>query len=154
MSKPNPGETVLVGSIPTKFEVTAEMVAGAYCIVRQTLRPGQLFWPHVHQNEDQVIFVVRGTMGVRVGEKEWTVSAGEIVYRPKRIPHTVWNAVAEPLEILEITSPGTFEQYFIALSEATGVGASDKREQILRQYQIAGVLGWDEDLKLRYGVQQ
>ena len=154
MTTPEAGDTVRIGSIPTKFEVTAEMAAGAYCIVRQSLQPGQLFWPHIHQNEDQVIVIVRGKMGVRVGDREWTAGPGEIVYRPRRVPHAVWNAESEPVEFLEITSPGSFERYFVALGDARGPDASEKREQVLRQYQISAVPGWAEDLERRYNVKQ
>jgi mannose-6-phosphate isomerase-like protein (cupin superfamily) len=83
---PTAGKTIMAGLFPTTFEVTSDMVDGRHCIVRQTIWPGRLFWPHVHVNEDQVIIVVKGQLGVRVGEREWTAAAGEIVYRPKGVP--------------------------------------------------------------------
>jgi hypothetical protein len=36
----------------------------------------------------------------------------------------------------------------------TASGNFEKREQLLREYQVSGVEGWDEDLKRRYGVEQ
>ncbi len=142
----------MAGPVPTTFEITSDMVGGHYCIVRQTIAAGCLFWPHVHVNEDQVLVVIKGQLGVRVGEREWTAIAGEIVYRPKGVPHTVWNATTETVEMLEITSPGGFDRYFAAQGEMTASGNFDKREQLLREYQISGVDGWAEDLERRYGV--
>ena len=86
------GTTVLAGPLETTFEITGDMVGGAYCVVRQTVKAGSLFWPHIHVNEDQVIVVLSGELGVRVGDEEWTASAGETVYRPKGLPHAVWNS--------------------------------------------------------------
>jgi quercetin dioxygenase-like cupin family protein len=152
MGHPHAGETVMAGTVPTKFEITAEMVGGAYCIVRQSIAPGQLFWPHIHQVEDQIIVVLRGSLGVRVGDREWTAQAGEVVYRPHGEPHTVWNAGSEAVEMLEITSPGCFDQYFATLGQLTVAGDDAGRAQLLERFGVKGVSDWAEDLSTRHGV--
>ena len=154
MPKPIAGQTIMAGPLATTFEVTADMVGGAYCIVRQCIAPGQLFWPHVHAIQDQVIVVVKGRLGARVGDREWTAGPGEVVHRPRGVPHTVWNAGAEPVEILELTSPGSFEAYLMAQGEMTASGDTSGRERLLQDYRISGVSGWDEGLHARYGVRQ
>jgi quercetin dioxygenase-like cupin family protein len=98
MLKPAAGVVFKSDPIATKFEITSDMVGGHYCIVRQSIAPGQLFWPHEHRNEDQVIVVLRGAIGARVGDREWSARAGEIVYRPKGQPHAIWNAGDETTE--------------------------------------------------------
>ncbi|MGO4247615.1 cupin domain-containing protein [Paenarthrobacter sp. RAF54_2] len=152
MVHPTHGETVMAGAVPTKFEITAEMVGGAYCIVRQSIEPGQLFWPHVHKVEDQILVVLKGNLGVRVGDREWTAAAGEVVYRPHGEPHTVWNAGSEAVEMLEITSPGRFDEYFASLGQLTVAGDEAGRAQLLERFSVQGVDGWADDLSLRYGV--
>lgn len=154
MTKSVAGQTFMAGPVPTTFEVTSEMVDGSYCVVRQTISPGQLFWPHVHTNEDQVIVVLKGELGARVGEREWTSGPGAVVHRPKGVPHTIWNAGTEPTEILEITSPGTFEAYFVAQGEMTAAGDASGRADLLRRFGVSGVEGWDTELEARYGVRQ
>ena len=154
MSKPVAGQTSMAGPVPTTCEVTADLVGGAYCVVRQTIPPGQLFWPHVHTVEDQVIVVLKGQLGARVGEREWTSGPGEVVYRPKGVPHTVWNAGTEPVELLELTSPGAFDQYFAAQGEMSASGDVSGRAALLERYGVSGVPGWDEGLEACYGVKQ
>ena len=154
MLKPAAGVTFKSGPMSTTFEITSDMVGGHYCIVRQTIAPGQLFWPHMHQNEDQVIVVLKGTLGVRVSDREWSAGAGEIVHRPKGEPHTIWNGGDVPTEFIEITSPGVFEQYFVAQAEAAASGDAEKRAQLLKEWQISGVTGWDAELNARHGVKQ
>ena len=43
MSTPTVGQTIMAGPLATTFLVTGDMVGGAYCVVRQTVRVGQLF---------------------------------------------------------------------------------------------------------------
>ena len=154
MSKPKAGQTIMAGPLATTFVVTAEMVGGAYCIVRQTVQVGQLFWPHVHVNEDQVILVISGELGVRVGDKEWTVGPGETAYRPKGLPHSVWNVGPDPVDMMEITSPGSFDAYFATLGEITAAHDDSARSELLDRYQVSPVPGWDTELSTRYGVKQ
>jgi mannose-6-phosphate isomerase-like protein (cupin superfamily) len=154
MSTPTVGQTIMAGPLATTFLVTGDMVGGAYCVVRQTVRVGQLFWPHIHVNEDQVIIVLSGRLGVRVGDREWTVGAGESAYRPKGQPHTVWNVGPDDVDMIEITSPGAFDQYFAALAEITAAGDDAARSALLAKYQVAPVPGWDKELGDRHGVRQ
>jgi len=152
MSGPEQGVTVRTGGISTLFEVTAATVDGAYGLVRQVVPPGLLMWPHVHTHEDQVAVVLRGRLGVRVGEREWVAGEGEVVIRPRAIPHTVWNATTEDVEILEITSPGVFENYFWALGELTAEGRLAEAPCLAQRHGVAGVEGWTDELCSRYGV--
>lgn len=147
-----PGQTVISGSLATTFLVTGDMVDGAYCVTKQTIAPGQLFWPHVHTTEDQVVVVLSGELGVRVGDTEWTVGPGEVAYRPHGLPHTVWNSGSTPVEMMEITSPGSFDQYLMSMSR---VGANvDARAALLAEYEVSAVPGWDAELFERYNVKQ
>lgn len=152
MSDPVAGLTVMTGSVSTTFEITAEMVGGAYCMVRQIIQPHQLFWPHVHAVEDQTIIVVTGRLGVRIGDREFEAGPGEVVFRPKGVPHTVWNAYAEPVEILEITSPGVFDRYFAAQGEMTRTGDFSGRSQLIQAHGIRAAEGWEADLSKRHDV--
>lgn len=152
MASPRAGETIMAGTVPTKFEVTADMVGGAYCMVRQELAPQQLFWPHIHTTEDQVIIVLKGRLGVRVGDREWAAAAGEVIYRPHGVPHTVWNAGDDVVEILEVTSPGGFDSYFATLGEITAAGDDNARAQLLERYGVNSVDGWSDELSARFGV--
>jgi quercetin dioxygenase-like cupin family protein len=152
MLKPAAGVVVKSGPITTKFEITSDMVGGHCCIVRQSIAPGQLFWPHEHRNEDQVIVVLKGAIGARVGDREWSARAGEIVYRPKGQPHAIWNAGDETTEFIEITSPGAFEQYFVAQADVAASGDAAERAKLLKTWEINGVAGWDVEIGARHGV--
>lgn len=136
MPTPSPGQQVAVGKLPTTFEVVAAQVDGAYSLVRQIVPPGVLMLPHTHQNEDQVAIVLRGRLGVLVGDREWTAGPGDVAIRPRGLVHAVWNDTAEDVEILEITSPGDFEGYFVSLGDLTARQALAEAPELATDWKI------------------
>ena len=152
MTQPRAGDKIMAGRVPLTFEVTQDMVGGAYCALRQSVVPGQLFWPHIHAQEDQVIVVLTGELGVRVGDNEWVTSAGQVAFLPKGIPHTIWNSGTVTVGVIEISSPGSYDSYFAAVGEMTASGDLSGRPELLERYQVSGVEGWVEELGQRYGV--
>ena len=148
---PTLGTQVLVGTLPTTFRLLAETVDGAFSMVEQTVEPGVLVWPHVHTMHDQVAVILSGQLGVRVGDREWTAQPGEVVARPRHIPHTVWNDTTAAARFIEITTPGDFEHYFHRISEL-GPDDEARRAALQEEFGITGVEGWIDSLSLRYGV--
>jgi mannose-6-phosphate isomerase-like protein (cupin superfamily) len=152
MTTPIADQTILAGKLPTTFVVMAEDVDGAYSLVRQAVPPGVLMLPHTHENEDQVAIVVSGRLGVRVGDREWEVGPGEVAPRPRGLVHTVWNVTDEPVEFLEITSPGNFEEYFAALGELTAGGRMDEASDLAAEWKVRPSIDLAADIAARHGV--
>lgn len=42
---------------------------------------------------------------------------GDLVYKPRDVWHTFWNATDRPARLLEIISPAGFEQLFVELDD-------------------------------------
>jgi mannose-6-phosphate isomerase-like protein (cupin superfamily) len=59
---------------------------------------------HVHREDDEAWYVLEGELGVRVGDADVRVAAGEAVVVPRGTPHTHWNARAEPTRYLLVMS--------------------------------------------------
>lgn len=152
MPTPLLGQEVMVGKLPTRFEVPAAEVDGAYSLVRQVIPAGVLMLPHTHRNEDQVAVVLCGELGVLVGDREWTAKVGEVVVRPRGEVHAVWNATDDDIEILEITSPGRFEHYFMTLGELTVRQALNEAPRLAAEWQIEQVPETASRLADTYGV--
>jgi hypothetical protein len=51
-------------------------------------------------------------MGAIVGDEEIEAGPGELVAKPRGVPHAFWNAADVETCVLEMISPGGFEQYF------------------------------------------
>jgi mannose-6-phosphate isomerase-like protein (cupin superfamily) len=88
-----------------------------FALVEHTIAPRTLAAPmHTHRNEDEYSYVVSGRMGAIVGDEIVDAGPGELVAKPRGIPHAFWNAGDEPAVVLETISPGGFEQYFADLA--------------------------------------
>lgn len=90
---------------------------GRFGIVEHDLPPGQLGAPlHTHVREDEYSYVLSGRLTVQLGDDVREAGPGELVVKPRGIPHTFWNVGTETVRFLEIISPAGFEEYFFALA--------------------------------------
>jgi mannose-6-phosphate isomerase-like protein (cupin superfamily) len=60
---------------------------------------------HLHQKAENVYFVLQGRLGLRLGDERVTVEAGQAVFIPPMLPHSVWNAGEREARLLELYSP-------------------------------------------------
>jgi mannose-6-phosphate isomerase-like protein (cupin superfamily) len=67
--------------------------------------------PHVHENLDELMYVLEGTATVLIGEKIYEVEAGGWNFRPRRIVHSFWNASDKPLRFIDCFFNQNFEDY-------------------------------------------
>ena len=119
------GEPISIGRM-TMLLGREEWTSGAYNLMEQIVAPKLLSAVHSHALEDQVAFVLDGTMTCWVDGQEFEVQAGGYVLRPAAVPHSMWNATDEPVHFLEITSPATrFQEYVGRLSELIDSGAAN-----------------------------
>jgi hypothetical protein len=51
-------------------------------------------------------------MGAQIGDEVVIAEPGDLVLKPRGVPHAFWNAGDEPCRVLEFISPGGFENYF------------------------------------------
>jgi mannose-6-phosphate isomerase-like protein (cupin superfamily) len=119
------GEPLAIGQM-TFLIGRAEWCSGAYNLMGQVMAPRLLSAVHAHAVEDQVAFVLEGTLTCWVAGQQFEVAPGGYTLRPAGLPHSMWNATAEPVRFLEITSPaGRFQEYMGRLSALIDAGVAD-----------------------------
>lgn len=149
-----PDDELLLGSITTRLGLPASWSKGGFFIADQPMAPRILVPPHMHRHEDQVAYVVSGTIGFRVGDVEVELEAGQFIMRGRGVAHTNWNPTDEPARMLEITFPGHFETYFHRLDALTRSGEATQEavHAMAAEYGVSFHDEWVEDLSERYGV--
>lgn len=155
--EPGEGDSVALGGIGVDFKIPAEWTGGAFAVVEHPLDVGRLVPPHIHYREDELSYVIEGTVGVRIGDHEYLAGPGTYVWKPREVPHTFWNAGESPARLLEIIWPAGFEQFFARLAELAQQCAPDefveRRAALAREYDHHFVHGeWVDGLKERYGL--
>ena len=105
------GERVRVGGEPNACKVAASDTGGAMSVFEFTGRGG---WPtHAHDEQDEWLYVVDGSIRCDVGDQRLRLRRGESVFVPRTVPHA-WAARGEvPATVLEVYQPaGRMEQFF------------------------------------------
>jgi len=112
------GEHVRFGSaLGTRRMLTSADTGGAFGLVEHDLPARQLGSPiHTHEREDEYSFVLDGRLWALVGEAVLEAGPGELVAKPRGIPHAFWNSGTEPVRFLELITPGGFEAYFFDMA--------------------------------------
>lgn len=109
------------GGLGVQWKIDAGDTERRFSAVHHPIAPRALAAPlHYHHREDEYSFVLRGTLGALLGDEVVTAEAGSWVFKPRRQWHTFWNAGDAPCEIIEIISPGGFEDYFREVAAAWG----------------------------------
>jgi len=97
---------------------------------------------HTHSREDEWSFVLTGRVGVQVGDSSSAADPGDLILKPRGVPHAFWNAGDDPARLLEVITPGGFEDYFTALAQALAV---DGPPDVARLVDVAQKFGLDID---------
>jgi mannose-6-phosphate isomerase-like protein (cupin superfamily) len=100
-----------MGPISAVFKCDGPETANRYSISEWWLEPHTKGpGPHSHP-EDDVFYVLAGTMSVMVGT-EWTdATAGSFVLVPGTVTHDFQNRGSRRAGMLNVTAPGTFEEH-------------------------------------------
>jgi mannose-6-phosphate isomerase-like protein (cupin superfamily) len=110
---PADGEAIDLVALGVRFIVWSAESGGGFSLVEHPIAPRALCAPlHRHSHEDEYSYVLEGRMGAQLGDEVVFADVGDFVFKPRGQWHTFWNAGDAPCRILEIISPGGFEQYF------------------------------------------
>ena len=114
---PDEGETVWLRKLGIRFMIGGEQTQGNFALVEHPIGPRALAAPmHTHEREDEYTYVLEGEIGVQIGEEVLVARPGDLIFKPRGVPHAFWNAADEPARALEIISPAGFERYFAELA--------------------------------------
>ena len=80
--------------------------------------PGSGIPPHVHKNEDEVLYILEGEFEVMVREEVFKATTGDCLNFVRNIPHAYTNTGTKDAKTLWYVSPGrSFEEFFGELSQ-------------------------------------
>jgi mannose-6-phosphate isomerase-like protein (cupin superfamily) len=109
-----PKDGILLGDVTAvrdRFMITGQDSGGGFALVEHLMPARKLAAPlHRHSREDEYSFVVEGRVGAHCEGEEVFGNAGDLIFKPRGEWHTFWNAGDGPARVLEIISPGGFEQ--------------------------------------------
>ena len=110
---PADGELFYVG--PTQDPVRIKVSppgTGRFAMITQEMAPGSRIPMHLHEREDEIIFIQRGEGRATLGETTVTLQAGSTLYVPQGTWHGGENTGPGTMSWIAIYSPSGFEGYF------------------------------------------
>jgi len=109
----------LGGHEPNDCKVSAKDTNGAMCVFEFT--GGSCGPRHVHQDQDEWIYILEGEFDFEVGDKRFRAGAGESVFLPRKLAHA-WACVnGRSGKIIDTYLPaGKMEEFFRELGKYNG----------------------------------
>lgn len=105
------GMNVLGHDVTVKLGYKA--AGGDYYVFELASPAGAGVPPHIHEDEDEVIYVIEGTYQVFLGGQEITAGAGDLLHFPRGVPHGIANSGEVTGRTLWLVVPGEhFEAFF------------------------------------------
>ena len=154
---PSDGERADFPRLGTRYIVRSGDTDGRFALIEHTVPPKALAAPtHTHQNEDEYSYVLTGEIGVQLGDEVLSAGSGELVVKPRGVPHAFWNAGDEEARLLELISPGAFDQYFTDMAPLLNVEGERDFERIAEiqaRYGHSMDMGSIEQLMREHGLQ-
>ena len=80
---PGQSQEVVGEALPAWPKLSGADTGGAAFVFIGTLGPGSLVPPHTHSREDEITYILEGTMSVELGEELVQAAAGAVVWKPR-----------------------------------------------------------------------
>lgn len=114
--EPGGGRAYEMGPMRAVFLADGAETAERYCVSEWWVRPGEDGpGAHSHEDNDELFYVLHGTMSFRVGEAWRDCPAGTFLYLPAGTVHDFANRTGEEAGVLNVFVPGGFEPMMPAI---------------------------------------
>lgn len=111
------GKKVNVIGDNVTFKLTGEDTQDQFTLIQEYNDPGTGIPLHVHEREDEVFKVLEGEVEITVGDQKMILSAGDVGFAPRGIPHA-WKVVGTQKARVDVSIfPAGIEGMFLELSD-------------------------------------
>ena len=97
---------------------------GAFALWDVTTRPGEEPHTHVHDDVDEIFYVLSGSITFRAGRRSFRLEKGGFAYVPLGTPHT-YKIHSRTVRLIGISAPSAFGDHI----EATGTPVQKARNR-------------------------
>ena len=91
---------------------------GAYTLTRYQLDQGYGPPQHIHHAEDELFYLLSGSMFAICGDQRLTVEPGSAAFLPRGLPHA-FIITEGPADLIQITNPAGWETFIAEVGPST-----------------------------------
>src|SRR5215813_10412977 len=99
-----------MGSLMT-FLVDGSETKQQFALMEYRAKPGNEPPPHVHELEDETLYILEGEIEAYQGDDVVTLGPGDTLFAPKGTPHA-WYILTPQFRMLIMVQPAYSDQYF------------------------------------------
>lgn len=115
LSSPEEASMLNIGGSRLARRITSEATGGALSVVEFISPPGEGVGLHVHEREDELVYLIEGDIDVFLGAQTIRVPAGACALLPRGIPHGYRNVGVIESRLLAVLLPGGLDRFFVEL---------------------------------------
>lgn len=128
------------GGVGVHFKIDGASTLGAVAVVEHPVAPGGFALPHTHTREDEISYVLEGTIHAEIDGREYVVEAGEYLFKPRNLKHAFWNPTDRPARLIEIIAPAGLERFFRLMGTLRPLPGTPDQERALAMMREVGVI--------------
>lgn len=114
--------TINVGKLGIRYLLDGSKT-GTMGLFELTVPPGaNVPPPHSHSQNEEIVYVVEGTLRYTVGPDNRDLGPGDSMHTPKGVVHAFSNPFSQAARALIILSPDIGAQYFVDVAEVVRAG--------------------------------
>ena len=104
---------IIQGTTPINVKVSGKDVGGRYSIIEVNTPPGRGPELHIHKRQNEMFFLVSGSIGFQCGSERMVLHPGDSFMAPMGVPHAYVTLGSAPARILNTYDPaGEIEVFF------------------------------------------
>lgn len=101
------------------MKATTEETGGAFLLFEDLMAQGKTTPLHVHEDEDETLYVLDGEIRVQIDGDEHVVGTRGMAVAPRGVPHA-FLVTSPTARVLTLQTPGSAEAFYRAASEPAG----------------------------------
>ena len=114
------GDTYDFDGAAFTVKASGDDTEGRVSVMEQAAPVGLVVDPHTHEGEDEMFHVLAGRVGGRCGDDEFTAAAGDFIFLPRDVEHSLWVLGDEPVRMLTICGPAKFDRLVVEQGSRRG----------------------------------
>ena len=135
---PDSGEELNIAGSQNFHKIKSKDTNGVFSVMEFVTPPGKGVSLHVHEREDELVYLLDGEIEVTLGDQKMKAIPGVMALLPRGIPHGFTNIGNKPSRLLDTILPGLFDNYFVELAAlfAAGDPSEEQIDALSRKYRI------------------
>ena len=125
------GQWLVHGEKAFSTKVSGADVGNTYVAIEIHTPPGLGPELHIHPGQNELVFMLKGSIGLQCGSDRTILRAGDAFMAPLNVPHPFVTLGTEPAHMLHVFDPaGDMEGFFAEYAPLVSVGGEADRKKL------------------------